>query len=49
MRLPPFRYFRYLLGTVNAVMAVVIFLASLAFSNRVNIVPAAKLCYSAIS
>ena len=36
--LPPFRYFVYVLGTVNAVMAVVLFLASLAFSSGVNIV-----------
>jgi len=37
-RLPPFRSFLYVLGTVNAVMAVVLFLASLAFSSGVNIV-----------
>jgi len=39
MRLPPFRYFLYVLGTANAVMAVVIFLlGSLVFSGGVNVV-----------
>jgi hypothetical protein len=37
-KLPPFRYFLYVLGTMNAVMAVVLFLASLVFSGGVNIV-----------
>ena len=37
-RLPPFRYFLYVLGTVNLVMAVVLFLASLVFSSGVNII-----------
>jgi CHASE2 domain-containing sensor protein len=39
--LPPFRYFLYVLGTVNAVMSVVLVLSALAFSNGVNIVPVA--------
>lgn len=38
MTLPPFRYFLYVLCTVNAVMAVILFLASLAFSSGINIV-----------
>ena len=38
MRLPPFRHFLYVLGTANAIMAVVLFLASLAFSSGINIV-----------
>jgi hypothetical protein len=38
MKLPPFRNFLYVLATVNAVMAGVIFLASLIFSGGVNIV-----------
>jgi len=38
MRLPPFRHFLYVLTTVNAVMAAVLFLASLAFSSGVNII-----------
>ena len=38
MSLPPFRHFLYVLGTVNAVMAAVLFLASLAFSGGVNII-----------
>jgi hypothetical protein len=37
-RLPPFRHFVYVLATVNAVMAVVLFLVSLAFNSGVNIV-----------
>jgi hypothetical protein len=37
-RLPSFRHFVYVLGTVNAVMAVVLFLVSLAFNSGVNIV-----------
>jgi len=36
--LPPFRYLVSVLGTVNAVMAIVLFLASLAFSGGVNVV-----------
>jgi hypothetical protein len=36
--LPPFHYFLYVLGTVNAVMAAIIFLGSLVFSGGVNIV-----------
>jgi hypothetical protein len=36
--LPPFRHFVYVLGTVNVVMAVVLFLVSLAFNSGVNIV-----------
>lgn len=36
-RLPPLRHFLYVLGTVNAVMAVVLFLVSLAFSSGINI------------
>jgi len=36
--LPPFRHLLYVLGTVNAVMAVVLVLISLAFSSGVNIV-----------
>jgi len=39
--LPPFRYFLYVLGTVNVVMAIVLVLASLAFSGGVNIVSVA--------
>jgi hypothetical protein len=38
MSLPPFRHFLYVLGTVNAVMAAVLFLAALAFSGGVNII-----------
>jgi len=41
MHLPPFRYFLYVLGTVNAVMAAVLFLASLALSSGVNIIAVA--------
>ncbi len=41
MNLPPFRYFVYVLGTANAVMAAVLFLASLAFSSGVNIIAVA--------
>ena len=37
-RLPPFRNFLYVLGTVNAVMAVVLFLVTLAFSSGINII-----------
>ena len=37
-RLPPFRHLLYVLGTVNAVMAVVLVLVSLAFSSGVNII-----------
>lgn len=37
-RLPSFRHLLYVLGTVNAVMAVVLVLISLAFSGGVNIV-----------
>ena len=36
--LPPFRNFLYVFGTVNAVMAVVLFLVSLAFSSGINII-----------
>lgn len=36
--LPPFRHFVYVLGTVNAVMAVVLFLVSLAFTSGFGIV-----------
>jgi len=38
MRLPPFRHFLYVLGTVNAVMAAILFLESLVFSGGVNII-----------
>ena len=38
MSLPPFRYFLYVLGTVNAIMAAVLFGASLAFSSGISIV-----------
>ena len=38
MRPPSFRYFLCVLGTINAVMAAVLFLASLAFSGGVNII-----------
>jgi len=41
VRLPPFRYFLYVLGTVNAVMAVVLLLASLAISEGASIVAVA--------
>ena len=37
-RLPPFRYFLYVLGTVNVAMAVVLVLAALAFNDGVNVV-----------
>ncbi len=36
--LPPFRYFLMVLGTANAVMAVVYFVVSLAFTNGISIV-----------
>jgi len=36
--LPPFRYFLYVLGTVNVIMSAVLVLASLAFSSGLNIV-----------
>jgi hypothetical protein len=41
MSLPPFRHFLYVLGTVNAVMGAVLFLASLAFSGGLNIIAVA--------
>ena len=37
-RLPPLRHFLFVLGTVNAVMAVVLFGTSLAFNEGLNIV-----------
>ena len=37
MRLPPPRYFLYVLGTVNVIMAVVLVLAALIFSGGVNV------------
>jgi hypothetical protein len=37
-RLPPLRYFLYVFGTVNVVMAVVLVLAALVSSGGVNIV-----------
>ena len=37
-RLTPLRHLLYVLGTVNAVMAVVLVLLSLAFSSGVNII-----------
>jgi hypothetical protein len=36
--LPPFRYFLYVLGTVNAVMAVIWLLAAAVFSSGVNVI-----------
>ena len=36
--LPPLRHFIYVLGTVNVIMAVVLFLLSLIFSAGVNLV-----------
>jgi len=39
--LPPFRHLLYVLGTVNAVMAAVLFLVSLAFTSGVNVVAVA--------
>jgi hypothetical protein len=36
--LPPFRYFLYVLGTVNIIMSVVLVLASLAFNEGINII-----------
>lgn len=41
-RLPPFRYFLYVLGTVNVVMAAVLVLVALAFNEGVNVVSAAS-------
>ena len=35
---PPARYYFYVMGTVNLVMGLVIALASLAFSDGVNVV-----------
>jgi hypothetical protein len=37
-RLPPLRYFLYVFGTVNVVMAVVLVLTSLVFSGGVNVI-----------
>lgn len=37
-RVAPFRYFVYVFGTVNVVMAVALVLAALVFSGGVNIV-----------
>jgi hypothetical protein len=37
-KLPPFRYFLYVLGTVNVVMAAILFLLDLAFNDGVNAV-----------
>jgi hypothetical protein len=37
-KLPPFRYFLYVLGTVNVIMAAIWFLAALAFNDGVNAV-----------
>jgi hypothetical protein len=36
--LPPFRYFLYVLATVNLVMAAVLLLAAMAFSSGLNVV-----------
>jgi len=36
--LPPFRYFLYVLATVNLVMAVVLLLVAMAFSSGLNVV-----------
>ena len=35
--LPPFRYFVYVLGTVNVIMAVVLVLLALAFNDGINV------------
>jgi hypothetical protein len=40
-RLPPFRHFLYVLGTVNVVAAVVLVGASLVFNEGVNVVAVA--------
>jgi hypothetical protein len=36
--LPPFRYFLYVLATVNLVMAAVLLLVALAFTSGLNVV-----------